>query len=127
MGAGRLAWHRYECALYNNLPPQAKQGETATLRLLLRYKVAAEPNIGDWDGHTKEPVGLLTSLQANAVDVPPEQLAQLSRLSGVSASAVASLIYQVRTNACEVSRTGKKVGCALSVLMGWTNHYDSLE
>ena len=34
----------------------------------------------------------------------------------------ASLIYQVRTNACEITRAGKKVGCALSVLMGWHNH-----
>ena len=28
----------------------------------------------------------------------------------------------MRTNACEISRGGKKVGCALSVLMGWHNH-----
>ena len=47
---------------------------------------------------------------------------QLSRLTGVSSKAAAQIIYQVRTNACEVSRAGKKVGCALSVLMGWHNH-----
>ena len=28
----------------------------------------------------------------------------------------------MRTNACEISRGGRKVGCALSVLMGWHNH-----
>ena len=35
---------------------------------------------------------------------------------------MASLIYQIRTNACEISRGGRKVGSALSVLMGWHNH-----
>ena len=122
VGEGRMAWHAYECALYRNLPPQALKGETATLRLLLRYKVASEPKIGDWPSSVKEPVQLLTSLQGNACDVPVEQLSQLSKLTGVSAANVASLIYQVRTNACEISRGGKKVGCALSVLMGWHNH-----
>ena len=37
-------------------------------------------------------------------------------------SAVASLIFQIRTNAAEITRSNKKVGCALSVLMGWHNH-----
>jgi len=119
---GCLAWHAYECALYRALPPQATKGETATLRLLLRYKVATEPKIGDWPSARKEPVGLLTSLQGNACDVPPDQLQQLSKLTAVPAASVASLIYQVRTNACEISRGGRKVGCALSVLMGWHNH-----
>ena len=70
----------------------------------------------------KEPIGLLTSLQANACDLPPEQLQLLSKLSGVSVASVASLIYQVRTNACQIVRGGRKVGSALSVLMGWHNH-----
>lgn len=65
---------------------------------------------------------MLATLQANACDVPPESLSSLSRLSGVPAAAVSHLIYQVRTNACEVRRNGNKVGCALSVLMGWHNH-----
>ena len=43
-------------------------------------------------------------------------------MSGVSSANVASLVYQVRTNAAEIVRNGKKSGCALSVLMGWHNH-----
>jgi len=122
VGEGRMAWHAYECALYRALPPQAVQGETSTLRLLLRYKVSTEPKVGEWSAEGKEPISLLTSLQANACDVPPEQLLQLSKLTGNSSANVASLIYQVRTNAAEITRGGKKVGCALSVLMGWHNH-----
>ena len=122
VGDGCLAWHAYECALYRQLPPKAVQGETATLRLLLRYSVATNEKVGDWPSITKEPVPLLTSLQANACDVPPEQLIQLSKLTGVSSAAVASLIFQIRTNAAEITRSNKKVGCALSVLMGWHNH-----
>merc|ERR1719473_265423 len=35
-----------------------------------------------------------------------------------------SLVQQVRTNACQVSRgtPPQRAGCALSVLMGWHNH-----
>jgi len=99
----------------------SKAGESATVRMLLRYKMASEPRVGDWT-EDKEPIGLLTSLQANPTAVPPDQLANLARLSSLPASDVANLIYQVRTNACEVSRHGKKAGCALSVLMGWHNH-----
>jgi hypothetical protein len=71
VSAGRLAWHSYECALYRSLPAQALKGETATLRLLIRYKVATEPKIGDWPSETKEPVHLLTSLQVSALSRAP--------------------------------------------------------
>ena len=122
--AGRMKWHNFECGIYCTMrksQPSIEKGESATLRLLVRHKVSTVPDIGEW-GEGKEPVELLTSLQANATDVPPEQLAGLSRLAGMKAETVARILYQVRTNACEVTRNGKKVGCALSVLMGWHNH-----
>jgi len=122
--AGRMKWHNFECGIYCTMrkaQPSIEKGESATLRLLVRHKVSTVPDIGEW-GEGKEPIELLTSLQANATDVPPEQLAGLSRLAGMKAETVARILYQVRTNACEVTRNGKKVGCALSVLMGWHNH-----
>ena len=36
--------------------------ETATVRMLLRYKLSTEPKVGEWCDQ-KEPVSLLTSLQ----------------------------------------------------------------
>ena len=125
VGAGRMKWHNFECGIYCTMrkaQPSIEKGESATLRLLVRHKVSTVPDIGDWDTKSKEPIDLLTSLQANATDVPPEQLAGLSRLTGMKAETVARILYQVRTNACEVVRAGKKAGCALSVLMGWHNH-----
>ena len=119
-----MKWHSYECGIYcamRQRQPSIENGESATLRLLVRHKVSTVPDIGEWT-EGKEPTALLNSLQANACDVPPEQLSGLSRLTSMAASTVAHLMYQVRTNACEVSRGGKKVGCALSVLMGWHNH-----
>ena len=121
VGEGRLQWHNYECAVFQSLPGGATAGESATVRLLLRYKMSTEPKVGDWSSG-KEPIGLLTSLQGNACDVPPDQLQSLARMTGLPTQTAAQLIYQVRTNACEVRRDGKKVGCALSVLMGWHNH-----
>jgi len=121
VGEGRLKWHNYECSVFQTLPNAVTAGESATVRLLLRYKMSAEPKVGEWSAD-KEPTELLSSLQGNTCDVPPDQLANLARISGLSTTTAASLIYQVRTNACEISRDGKKVGCALSVLMGWHNH-----
>ena len=141
VGKGRLKWHANECVLCRAMPEKVMKGETATLRMLLRYKVSTDARIGEWSAATplgtaadkeaaaatasppeKEPISLLTSLQANACDVPPEQLQLLSKLSDVSVASVAALIYQVRTNACQITRGGRKVGSALSVLMGWHNH-----
>ena len=51
--------------------------------------------MGEWC-ENKEPISLLTSLQANPTTIPPEQLTNLARLSGLPAADVASLIYQVR-------------------------------
>ena len=100
VGLGRLKWHAYECGLCRAMPEKAMQGETATLRMLLRYKVSTDARIGEWSAALpaatrrrggpaapkqpeKEPISLLTSLQANACDLPPEQLQMLSKLSGV--------------------------------------------
>ena len=124
VGEGRLTWHACECKLYNAMPAGATtKGDTSTLRLLLRYKVSSEPAIGEWTTD-KEPLSLLRSLQANACEVPPEQLAGLSRLAGLRSDDVAALIYQIRTNACQIARgtPPSKAGCALSVLTGWHNH-----
>jgi hypothetical protein len=121
VGKGRLKWHAYECHMLRNMPPQVLSGESSIVRMLLRYTVSTDERIGEW-GDDKEPVEILTSLQANACNVPPEQLSMLSKVTTVSASNVAKLIFQVRTNACEVVRGGERVGSALSVLMGWHNH-----
>lgn len=124
VGAGYMKWHSFECGVYCTMrqrQPAIEKGETATLRMLVRHKVSTVADIGEW-GEGKEPIELLNSLQANACDVPPEQLSGLSRLTGMAATTVAHLIYQLRTNACEVTRGNKKIGCALSVLMGWHNH-----
>eukprot|EP00325_Prymnesiales_sp_UTEX-LB-985_P001988 CAMPEP_0174699036 /NCGR_PEP_ID=MMETSP1094-20130205/4441_1 /TAXON_ID=156173 /ORGANISM="Chrysochromulina brevifilum, Strain UTEX LB 985" /LENGTH=446 /DNA_ID=CAMNT_0015896297 /DNA_START=29 /DNA_END=1369 /DNA_ORIENTATION=- len=121
VGEGRLKWHNYECSVFQTLPNATTAGESATVRMLLRYKMSSEPKVGDWSVD-KEPIEMLGSLQANACDVPPEQLSNLAKISGLSTKTAASLIYQVRTNACQISRGGKKVGCAVSVLMGYHNH-----
>ena len=120
-GAGYMQWHNYECSLFQMLPGGATAGESATVRLLLRYKCSNDERIKEWT-EGKEPVSLLQTLQGNAADVPPEQLQGLAKHTGISAAQASQLIYQVRTNACQVTRRGQKVGCALSCLMGWHNH-----
>lgn len=121
VGAGRMRWHSYESAMLQTLNGIENAGESSTVRMLLRYRLSTEPKVGEWC-EEKEPVSLLTSLQANAAEVPAQQLANLSKVSSLPAADVAKLIGQVRTNACEVSRRGDKVGMALSVLTGWHNH-----
>lgn len=121
VGAGRMRWHSYESAMLQTLNGIEKAGESSTVRMLLRYRLSTEPKVGEWC-EEKEPIGLLTSLQANVADVPPQQLANLAKVSSLPAADVAKLIGQVRTNACEVSRHGEKAGMALSVLTGWHNH-----
>ncbi len=121
VGKGRMAWHAYECKVCQALPAGASKGESSTIRMLLRYKVSTLDSPGEW-ADDKEPISLLPTLQGNAADVPPDALQQLSRLSGVPVADTAKLIFQIRTNACEVVRAGAKAGCALSVLMGWHNH-----
>ena len=121
VGEGHMRWHSYECGMLNTLAGIEKAGESSTVRMLLRYRLSTEPKVGEWCDD-KEPVGLLTSLQANAAEVPAQQLANLAKVSSLPAADVAKLIGQVRTNACEVSRNGCKAGMALSVLTGWHNH-----
>jgi len=121
-GNGCMQWHNSECALFQAAPDGAKQGDSSILRMLLRYKATCSPSgPGEWSD-VKEPMALLSSLQGNACDLPPDQIERLAKLSGLPTSAAMHLIYQVRTNACEISRGGVRVGCALSVLMGWHNH-----
>ena len=121
-GEGRLQWHNAECAVFQALPDGAKQGDTSIVRMLLRNKVSTAPSgPGEWSAE-KEPIGLLDSLQGNAVNLPVDQVDKLAKLTGNRFETAANLIYQVRTNACQISRGGAKVGCALSVLMGWHNH-----
>jgi len=122
VGAGRMRWHSYEAAMLQTLNGIEKAGESSTVRMLLRYRLSTEPKVGEWCAE-KEPIGLLTSLQATGGEkVPPQQLANLAKVSSLPAADVAKLIGQVRTNACEVTRRGEKVGMALSVLTGWHNH-----
>ena len=121
-GEGRMQWHNAECAVFQQLPEAATKGrDTSTLRMLLRHKVTTHPSVGDWCA-TKEPAELLGSLQANPCDVPPAQLDALSKMTGNSLATTMNIIGQIRTNACHIIRGNAKVGCALSVLMGWHNH-----
>lgn len=118
-----MQWHNAECAVFQRLPEGAtKHGDTSTLRMLLRHKVTtAEAGPGEWCA-SKEPTELLGSLQANACEVPPDQLDALAKMTGNPLATTMNIIGQIRTNACQVIRGGAKVGCALSVLMGWHNH-----
>jgi hypothetical protein len=118
---GRMAWHAYECKAMQAMPAQFQNTkETSMIRMLLRYKMCTD--VGEWH-EEKEPISMLNTLQGNATDVPPDQLQILARMTGVPNQTAASLIYQVRTNACEMRRCGgKKAACALSCLMGWHNH-----
>eukprot|EP00308_Calcidiscus_leptoporus_P012601 CAMPEP_0119358692 /NCGR_PEP_ID=MMETSP1334-20130426/6829_1 /TAXON_ID=127549 /ORGANISM="Calcidiscus leptoporus, Strain RCC1130" /LENGTH=433 /DNA_ID=CAMNT_0007373235 /DNA_START=47 /DNA_END=1348 /DNA_ORIENTATION=- len=120
--AGRLDWHKHECQAFQALPQRAKAGsDTSVLRLLLRFRMTQQPEIGDWCDH-KETTTALTSLQRNPLNLDRTQLATLAALAGVSANDAGAIISMVRTNACQVERNGKKAGCALSALVGWHNH-----
>lgn len=132
--AGRLEWHAHECRAFQALPPSAKGGQaaaggdptkavdTSVLRLLLRFRVTLQPEVGEWSPD-KESTTALTSLQRNPVNLDRSQLATLASLTGVTSNDAGALISMVRTNACQVERNnGKKAGCALSALVGWHNH-----
>lgn len=132
--AGRLEWHAHECRAFQALPPSAKGGQaaaggdptkavdTSVLRLLLRFRVTLQPEVGEWSSD-KESTTALTSLQRNPVNLDRSQLATLASLTGVTSNDAGALISMVRTNACQVERNnGKKAGCALSALVGWHNH-----
>ena len=120
--AGRLEWHGHECRAFQALPEQAKAGaDTSVLRLLLRFRVTLQPEVGEWSA-AKESTAALTSLQRNPVNLERGQLATLASLTGVTSNDAGALISMVRTNACQFERAGKKAGCALSALVGWHNH-----
>lgn len=132
--AGRLEWHAHECRAFQALPPSVKGGQaaaggdptkavdTSVLRLLLRFRVTLQPEVGEWSSD-KESTTALTSLQRNPVNLDRSQLATLASLTGVTSNDAGALISMVRTNACQVERNnGKKAGCALSALVGWHNH-----
>ena len=65
---------------------------------------------------------MVTTLIANKDSVPRRQLEALAKITGVSPKMASLLIGQIRGNAASIDRNGKKVGCALSVYMGYTNH-----
>lgn len=125
---GREDWHRRECDAFRRLPASATAGETSPLRMLLRYAAIAE--FGDWarscaefeEGGVKEPLALVATLQANADAVGGAACAKLSALTRVPPDIVSRVIAQIRGNACGVERLGRRVGCALSVHMGYANH-----
>lgn len=132
--AGRLEWHAHECRAFQALPAGVKGGgqaaaggelakavDTSVLRLLLRFRVTLQPEVGEWSAD-KESATALTSLQRNPVNLDRSQLATLASLTGITANDAGALISMVRTNACQVERNGKKAGCALSALVGWHNH-----
>ena len=52
--------------------------------------------MGEWV-QMKEPVGRLTTLQKNAVEVPEETLSKLKHLTGVPSEEARGLVAQVRT------------------------------
>ena len=70
----------------------------------------------------KEPLALVATLQANQSVVSQTQRLALAGMTGVKPEVVSLLIGQIRGNAAGILREGRKVGCALSVLMGYCNH-----
>ena len=119
MARGRHLWHAHECEAFRSLPDGCKKGDTSIIRMLLRYRLSSE--IGEWSAE-KEPVADLSMLQRNKCEIPPSQLKALAAATGVTREQVAALILAIRTNASEVFRGGRKVGCALSALMAAHNH-----
>ena len=144
--AGRLDWHRgFECDAFQKLPAGARRGESSPIRMMLRYRAidavgdwarscpaddVDEPNAGQEAAAVgeKEPLSLVSTLQANKDVVPGPQKAMLANLTGIPEQVVAQIVGQIRGNACSIqrggggSRLGEKVGCALSVFMGYSNH-----
>ena len=134
--AGFGAWHSsYECPAFVQLPPAVTKGESSAIRMMLRYKAIAAR--GEWTTTTttttsdaanatppgtKEPLALVHTLQANTDVVPSNQRKALSKMTGVPEKVVSLLIGQIRGNAASIERGGKKVGCALSAHMGYSNH-----
>ncbi|KAJ1458993.1 hypothetical protein M885DRAFT_512124 [Pelagophyceae sp. CCMP2097] len=130
--AGRGDWHRkHECAAYSAMPAAAKRGETSPIRMMLRYRATAAT--GDWAPPCpstdapeacgdKEALALVATLQMNTDVVPEAQKKALGQLTGVPPDVVSLLIGQIRSNAASIVRSNNKVGCALSVHMGYTNH-----
>ena len=143
---GLKDWHdSYECKTFKHLPEKVTKGETSPIRMMLRHRAIAER--GDWaspcplvDGSKlssmtiqgqpppckacgdKEHLALVSTLQANRDVVPQSQKIALSGLTGVKPEVVSLLIGQIRGNAAGIEWNGQKVGCALSVLMGYCNH-----
>jgi hypothetical protein len=78
---------------------------------------AAGTALGD-----KESLALVATLQANKDVVSQTQKLALAGMTGVKPEVVSLLIGQIRGNAAGILRDGQKVGCALSVLMGYCNH-----
>lgn len=145
--AGRLNWHQaHECQAFMKLPAGVKRGESSPIRMMLRYRATVA--IGDWappcpslqatskqsaakvdstqTTGDKEPLELMTTLQANKDVVPEAQKTMLAKITGIPAAAVSQIISQIRGNACSIQRgakgTAQKIGCALSVFMGYSNH-----
>ncbi|CAE8637682.1 unnamed protein product [Polarella glacialis] len=119
---GCLSWHSHECEELMRMSPEERKGDTSVLRMLLRYKALQER--GDWCGPSpagKEALSLLPTLQATSTSIPAQLLSKLSKSTGVDAETCSRIIFQIRTNAAEIHR-GRKVGCALSVYVGYANH-----
>ena len=101
--AGRLEWHAHECRAFQALPPSAKGGQaaaggdptkavdTSVLRLLLRFRVTLQPEVGEWSSD-KESTTALTSLQRNPVNLDRSQLATLASLTGVTSNDAGALL-----------------------------------
>ena len=124
--AGCGKWHRnsQECSSFINLPASVKKGESSPIRMMLRYKATLDH--GDWaptcPSGNKEPLEMVKTLIANQDAASGRQLDALAKVTGVPPKMVSLLIGQIRGNAASVHRNGSKVGCALSVHMGYTNH-----
>ena len=136
-------WHAHECAVFMGLPTEVRQGgDTSMTRMLLRYKAVLDH--GEWCGAGgdaacaaagKEAIGMLETLQAIDTTAGGKHaaIAQLSSITNVPMETCETLIHRVRNNAASLVRklpgapqqpdgAGAQVGCALSVLMGYTNH-----
>ena len=61
------------------------------LRLLLRFRVTLQPEVGEWSPD-KESTTALTSLQRNPVNLERSQLATLASLTGVTSNDAGTLL-----------------------------------
>ena len=118
-------WHRSdECGAFVAAPAEAKRGDTAPLRAVLRY--AALRRRGPWrrDG-LLEPCSLIDGLAATPAALAAlddAAAAVIGAAARVDADAARRVTGQIQTNAIQITRRGQRAAAALSAHVGFTNH-----